>query len=88
MMEGIALDPKAFEQLMVGLLTEIKKHYGRSEVSQKSVCEALNALACATAVVLAGSADTGSGELALEFFHNALSSQLNAPIPGEQTRGH
>lgn len=81
--EEIAPDLKAFEELMAGLVGELSRHFG-SEVSQKSACEALSALACATAQVVGSAGDSDSRELAIEFFNNALSSQLKTHITGEQ----
>lgn len=72
------LDPTAFEQLTLDLMVGIKCHYTRVKTSPTiAVYEVLNALACCTAVVLAGTRnDANQIASARHYFETALAAQL------------
>jgi hypothetical protein len=68
------LDEQRIEDLAKGILLALRTNYLAGPVSRDRVYEALNALAFATATVLAGAADSEAGE----FFAKALNQNLQA----------
>jgi len=78
--DEFTLDPERCEQLTVALSTEVSAFYrAQGGVKQQYVYEVLNALAVATAFVIAGTAPDGVLEC-LEFFSDAISGQLNSTL--------
>lgn len=80
-------DPAALKQLTLDLMVAINRHYMRSGTSAASICEVLNALACCTAVVFAGTRnDAIEIASARHFFETALAAQLgNRNLPNQET---
>jgi hypothetical protein len=74
------LNEKRVDDLALPMLQAIKANYVRGPVSRERAFEALNALAIATAFVIAGC--QADGDAAMEFFLKALSQQSSI-IPKE-----
>jgi hypothetical protein len=68
------LDRDRIERLMGQILLPIRENYIKGPIHKDRVYEALNALAVATAVTLAGTGD----EEAYTFFTKALNNHLDA----------
>jgi hypothetical protein len=67
---GRGLDEERITKLAEKILISVRDNYVPGPISRDRVFEALNALACVTAVVLSGTGDeTGEAE---EFFQKAL----------------
>jgi hypothetical protein len=69
-----ALDEQRIEELAKAIMLALRTNYLAGPVSRDRVYEALNALAFATATLLAGAADSE----AEEFFAQALAKNLQA----------
>jgi hypothetical protein len=73
------LNRARIEGLLMVLAQAVKAHYLVAETEQQTlVYEALNALACQTALVIGGAAEAGGLHDCLNFFAEALSNQVNA----------
>jgi hypothetical protein len=73
-MNEIELDRERIEGVLEPILIAIRDNYQRGPVSRDRCFEVLNALAAATAIVIARS--DGPGGEAEQFFHKALAQQL------------
>jgi hypothetical protein len=81
------LNRERVEALADSLAHEVKAHYLRGGgPSQGLVYEALNALACEVAMILGGVFEAGGMDDCLEFFSNALTTQVNSILAVLQNR--